>query len=215
MPNEHRSPGPATRTRTRIIDGQRLALPALAFLLTAVGLFLLVGGDDGAAAPPVGIDTVVATASVPAGTTGSELAGLVDVRVIEASARATGALSSLDEIGEGVLVAGLVPGQQILASSFAEDVVDALGPNLVAVSVRLEAQRWTGPYRLTGDTVTVHRLGEAGTVVLAEQVRIIDAPGADAIDPRSEQLISLAVPESAVGDIIAAAAADELWMVGR
>jgi hypothetical protein len=121
----------------------------------------------------------------------------------------------LDELGDGVLNADLVPGQQLLTSSFAEDVVDALGPDLVAVSVRLEAQRWIGPYRLTGDRVTVHRIGENGTEVLAYEVRILDAPAADAVDPRSEQLISLAVPESAVGTIMNAAAANELWMAGR
>ncbi|MGB0501189.1 MAG: hypothetical protein ACPGNP_08380, partial [Acidimicrobiales bacterium] len=83
------------------------------------------------------------------------------------------------------------------------------------VSVRLEAQRWIGPYQLTGDRVTVHRIGENGTEVLADEVRILDAPAADAVDPRSEQLISLAVPESAVGTIMNAAAANELWMAGR
>ena len=47
------------------------------------------------------------------------------------------------------------------------------------------------------------------------EVRILDAPAADAVDPRSEQLISLAVPASAVGTIMNAAAANELWMAGR
>jgi len=201
-------------TRTRMIDPQRLALPLLAFALTAAGLFLLIGGDDGAAAPPVGLDTVVAIANVPAGTSGTDLAGLVEVRTIAETARASGALASVDEVGDGVLVAGLVPGQQVLASSFADDVVDALGPDLVAISVRLEAQRWSGPYRLTGEEVTVHQVDGEGTRILAAKVRIIDVASADVVDPRSEQIISLAVPQSTAGAIIAAAAQDALWLVG-
>lgn len=201
--------------RTRGFDTRQLALPMLAFALTVVGLLLVVGGDDGAATPPVGVDTVVASVAVPAGTAAADLTSVVEIRVLDEGARAEGALGSLDELGDGVVNADLVPGQQLLASSFAEDVVDALGPDLVAVSVRLEAQRWIGPYRLTGDRVTVHRIGENGTEVLADEVRILDAPAADAVDPRSEQLISLAVPESAVGTIMNAAAANELWMAGR
>ena len=209
------SAGHRDTIRTRLFDARQLTLPLLAFVLTGGGLLLLVGGDDGAAAPPVGVETVVASVAVPAGTASADLASVVEIRVLDDVARATGAFRSLDELGDGVLATDLVPGQQLLASSFAKDVVDALGPDLVAVSVRLEAQRWVGPYRLTGNRVTVHQLGERGTEVLADNVRILDAPAPDTVDPRSEQLISLAVPESAVGDIMVAAAANELWMVGR
>jgi|DEB0MinimDraft_10_1074344.scaffolds.fasta_scaffold67454_2 hypothetical protein len=212
MPDSRETRRPIARAR--FLDTQRLGLPVLAFLLTAVGLFLLVASNEGSAAPPLGVDTVVATVAIPAGTATSDLSAQVTVRSVAADARAVGAIESLEELPDGVLISPLVPGQQVLTSSFADDIVDGLGPDLVAVSVRVEAQRWAGPFRLTGSVVTVHQLGESGTRVLAEGVQIIDAPILTEVDPRSEQLISLAVPKAVVGDIIAAAAADELWMVG-
>ena len=96
----------------------------------------------------------------------------------------------------------------------ADDVVDALGEGLVAVSVRLDPQRWSGPFTTTGDIVDVYEVADTGTTVLATEVRIVATPDTADLDPRSEQVITLAVPNDTVGAVITAAADNRLWLVG-
>ena len=82
------------------------------------------------------------------------------------------------------------------------------------MSVRLDPQRWAGPLTTTGDTVTVHDVGDNATTVIAREVRIVSAPDPSELGPRSEQVITLAVPENTATDVITAAADNRLWLVG-
>jgi len=43
---------------------------------------------------------------------------------------------------------------------------------------------------------------------------IINAPLLEDLDPRAESIVTLAVPETAVTNIITAASQNEIWMVG-
>ena len=157
---------------------------------------------------------MVATRALPAGATTADIIAASEIRMLPATARAEGALTATDAVPTGILINDLVPGQQVLASSVADDVVDALGDGLVAVSVRLDPQRWSGPFSTTGDIVDVHEVAETGTSVLATDVRIVATPDPAELDPRSEQVITLAVPDNTVGAVITAAADNRLWLVG-
>ena len=203
------------RARGPLPDLRRAAIPLAAFAITAVGLYALTADNTTTVdAPAEGIATVVATRALPAGATTADIIAASEIRMLPATARAEGALTATDAVPTGILVNDLVPGQQVLASSVADDVVDALGDGLVAVSVRLDPQRWSGPFSTTGDIVDVHEVAETGTSVLATDVRIVATPDPAELDPRSEQVITLAVPDNTVGAVITAAADNRLWLVG-
>lgn len=203
------------RARGPLPDLRRAAIPLAAFAITAVGLYALTADNAPTADAPVeGFATVVATRALPAGATTADIIAASEIRMLPATARAEGALTATDAVPTGILINDLVPGQQVLASSVADDVVDALGDGLVAVSVRLDPQRWSGPFSTTGDIVDVHEVAETGTSVLATDVRIVATPDPAELDPRSEQVITLAVPDNTVGAVITAAADNRLWLVG-
>ena len=203
------------RARGPLPDMRRAAVPIAAFAITAVGLYALTAdGSTTTEVAPDGVATVVATRAVAAGASTAEIIAASEVRMLPATARAEGALTATDAVPSGILVTDLVPGQQVLSSSVADDVVDALGEGLVAVSVRLDPQRWSGPFTTTGDIVDVHEVADTGTTVLATGVRIVATPDTANLDPRSEQVITLAVPDGTVGAVITAAADNRLWLVG-
>jgi len=206
---------PRIRAHSSKLGLQRIAIPFIAFATTAGGLFMLTtNGTPTEEVNPDGIATVVVLSALPAGAPTADVIASSEVRMLPGSARAEGALTELDAIPSGVLAADLVPGQQVLMTSVADDVVDALGAGLVAVSVRLDPQRWAGPLTTTGDTVTVHDVGDNATTVIAREVRIVSAPDPSELGPRSEQVITLAVPENTATDVITAAADNRLWLVG-
>jgi hypothetical protein len=202
----------------------RLSLPALmrrlapglvAFVLALLGISLLVADRS---APVVavadGVPTVVAVAAVPAATTTAELLPLLEVRDIAPSARVSGALSSLDEVPDGVITSPLAAGQQILASSVADDPREQLGGDLVAVSAELEAQQWKGPVATTGDVVDVYALGGTGATeatIVATGVVVLDAPSPDDDDDTS--VVILGVPRADATRVVGAIAGDGIWLV--
>jgi hypothetical protein len=195
---------------------RRLGLPLAAGALVAFGTLALVGnGDDAAGTPTVDlIPTVVARQAVPSGTDRETLIDRLEVRMLPDEARADGAIERLDDLPEGVLVNELVRGQQVLMSSIADDVIAAIDDNFVAVSVRLDPQRWAGPFNVTGAAVDLYDNQEASTGLLVEGARIIEAPDTTELDPRSEAVITLAVPADDVSAVIDAAANGRLWAVG-
>jgi hypothetical protein len=124
------------------------------------------------------------------------------------------AFADTPHLPDGVLVIDLVPGQQVLATSIADDVVAAIADDYVAVSVRLDPQRWTGPFSVTGADVDLYDNREESTGLLVKNARIIEAPDTTELDARSEAVITLAVPADDVGAVIDAAANGRLWAVG-
>lgn len=195
---------------------RRLGLPLLAGTLVTVGALTLMAGTGGDASSSVDLfPTVVAARRIAPGTRTDDLAGLVELRELPATARAEGAVSSLDALPGGTTVGELVPGQQVLASSIADDPIDAIGDNLVAVSVRLDPQRWTGPFTTTGATVDIYETADDGTELIVTGAQIVNAPDTTELDPRSEAVITLAVPTNSVAAVIAAGANGHIWMVGR
>lgn len=191
---------------------KRFAPALLAFVLVAFGTLMVLPKDDDVANADQRRPTLVLTDDAEAGTPVADL--MLEVRMLEVDARATGALSAIDELPEGVLIADHVAGQQLLSTSFAANVVEGLGKGFVAVSVRLDAQRWVGPLVTTGDVVDVYDIGVDAATPIARDAVVLEAPAPTDLGPRDESVISLGVPESSLSDVLVAASANRIWLVG-
>jgi hypothetical protein len=160
------------------------------------------------------IPTVVFTQIAPAGTNSSDLVSQLEIRMMDTQSRASGSLSSIEEIPSGVLVSDHVEGQQLLISSIAANAVDGLGVGFVAVSVAMDAQRWIGPLLATGTIVDVYEvIGETSTRI-AENAVILNEPTVDESSSNDQTIISLAVPGSSLNQVLVAANENRLWLVG-
>lgn len=193
---------------------KRFTPAVLAFVLVALGSLMILPKNDDVANADQRQPVLVLTGDVEAGTATADLVALVDVKMLEADARATGALSSLDDLPEGVLTSDHVTGQQLLATSFAANVVEGLGDGFVAVSVRLDAQRWVGPLVTTGDVVDVYDIGVDAATPIARKAVVLEAPAPTDLGPRDEAVISLGVPEASLSAVLVAASENRIWLVG-
>ena len=198
----------------RSMPGRNIAAPLGAGLLVMVGTYALVGtSGDTAETNEDLVPTVVVIEPIAAGTDTAAISDVLEVRMLPSSVRPEGALSNLESIPPGVLTSDLVIGEQLLESSLALDKVDALGGGFTSISVRVDAQRWAGPYGATGDAVDIYRSGDLIELIVSDAV-IISAPSLEELDPRAESIVTLAVPDEAVTGIISAASQNEIWMVG-
>lgn len=191
-------------------------LPAVAaFLLVTAGTALaLPRGGDGTTAASL-VPTVVARAEIPAGTRSDEMRELVKLTGIPAGGRAEGALSSLDDIPDGVLLATHVPGQQVLTTSFAATPVAALGEGYVAVSMSLDPQRWTGPLRVTGQRVDIYGIESGGAVLLSPGAVVLDPSTTSDAASADESVVTFGIKEDTVSAVLLAASDKRIWLVGR
>ena len=144
---------------------RRIIAGITALLLAGVGavvLFAYVGNADRRAlAGMQPADVLVVTALVPEGTTAEALGKLVSTKTLPAAAIAEGALSSLTAISGQVATTDLQPGEQVLASRFA-DPASLLDPDTVKIpaglqqlSVSLDQQRVLGGHLTAGAAVGV------------------------------------------------------------
>ena len=198
----------------RSMPGRNIAAPLGAGILVMVGTYALVGtsNDIGVVDEDL-VPTVVVVEPISAGTDTAVIADLVEVRMLPRSVRPDGALSDLELLPAGVLVHDTVSGEQLLESSIALDEVDALGGGFTSISVRVDAQRWAGPFGSTGGAVDIYRSGETIELIVADAV-IISAPSIEELDPRAESIVTLAVPDESITQVISAASQNQIWMVG-
>ncbi len=192
----------------------RKAAPvAVAFSLTFVGILALVprGEDDRGELVPV----AVATRSLADGTTANAVKNGAEIRMIEASARAEGAVGSLDELPEGVLAYDHVAGQQILLTSFAQSRVRSLGEGYVAISVKLDPQRWVGALLEAGRIVDVYDTDDVSPRRVAVRAVILESPNPADLLPTEDTLVSIGVPAESLPDVLTAVANNRVWLVGR
>ena len=196
------------------MPARNIAAPLGAGILVMVGTYALVGtsNDTGVVDEDL-VPTVVVVEPISAGTDTAVIADLVEVRMLPRSVRPDGALSDLESLPAGVLVHDTVSGEQLLESSIALDEVDALGGGFTSISVRVDAQRWAGPFGSTGGAVDIYRSGETIELIVADAV-IISAPSIEELDPRAESIVTLAVPDESITQVISAASQNEIWMVG-
>jgi pilus assembly protein CpaB len=158
---------------------KRLVAAAAAVLLALVGTGVLLsyvqGADARAQAGTTLVDVVVAKATIPTGTTGDTLGGLVEVRSLPQSAVVPGALTSASAVAGQVSSAEIEAGEQVLASRFAPPGSTpgtsstpggtAVPAGMITTSVLLEPQRALGGAVTTGETVSVF-ISQKGTVAV-------------------------------------------------
>lgn len=207
---------------------RRLVVPLLAGVLVTIGTLAIVSpGSDTADADPTAdlVATIVASRPIAAGTPINEIVDSVEVRMLPGDARADGVIGTIGGRPDGIpdlaahadaiVTTDLVVGEQLLIGDIAADPVTAIAPDYVAVSVRLDPQRWTGPYATTGAEVDVYATGDDTTASrIVDDARIIAAPDITDLDPRSEAIITLAVPAADVTAVIDAASSSTIWLVG-
>lgn len=194
----------------------RRSAPAVGvFSLTFVGILAIAPKDareDGTLVP-----VVVATRTITDGTDSTSVRKAAEVRMVPDVARSEGAFASLDALPDGVLAYDVVPGQQILVTSFARNHVSSLGADFVAMSVTLDPQRWVGPWLQAGRIVDVYDTNEPQPSLVATRAVILDAPEdpAGSLEPTQDAVVSLGVPKDSLVGVLAAAENGTVWLVGR
>ena len=194
---------------------RRLALSLLAFGLVGAGTLAALPDSEKPTDASQKAPTVVVVDAMSAGTPSIEVRSRVEVRDVDVSARADGAFSSVEQIPQGVLASDHVAGQQLLATSMADNVVEAVGDGYIAVSVRLDSQRWMGPVKTTGESVDAHSITNGVATLISPDAVILDSPDVADLKPRDDAIITLAVRRDSVGAILVAASEDRLWLTGQ
>jgi hypothetical protein len=187
----------------------------IAFILIAVGTVVLINARESSVASLDRVPTLVLTERVEQGTNSVNLVSLIEIRQFEPEARPEGALSSIEELPEGVLASTHVAGQALLATSIAPNRVAPLGPGFVAISVRLDSQRWVGPVLLTGRTVDIYDIDPDAPRLISPAAVVVEVISPTAVDPKQETILSLGVREETLPAVLAAASDNRIWLVGR
>lgn len=190
---------------------KRATAPAIAFVCVGVGGLLLVPRDE---STDERLPTVVATGDIADGTDAARVRSRVEVRMLPPEARASGALSSTDEIPDGVLAYSHETGQQILTNSFAADPIAALGDDYVAVSVRVDSPRWVGPLVTTGRIVDVYEVDAEEVRPITTDAVIVDAPDPENLGAKDDAVVVLGVRKDALSAVVLAASNNAIWLVG-
>ena len=192
---------------------KRFGPAVLAFLLVVVGVLLLVPNDNNEAKANLEVPVVVAESSLSSGATASQVRSNVAVRMVPETARAAGAFSSIEELPDGVLAYSHVAGQQILKTSFSENQLVALGDGYVAVSIRVESQRWVGPYVMAGSSVNIFDTQVAGASLISSDAVILGVPETTDLEPKEDTVISLGVKRESLPAVLVAASENRIWLV--
>ena len=192
---------------------KRFGPAVLAFLLVVVGVLLLVPNDNNEAKANLEVPIVVAESSLSSGATASQVRSNVAVRMVPETARAAGAFSSIEELPDGVLAYSHVAGQQILKTSFSENQLVALGDGYVAVSIRVESQRWVGPYVMAGSSVNIFDTQVAGASLISSDAVILGVPETTDLEPKEDTVISLGVKRESLPAVLVAASENRIWLV--
>ncbi|WEV76984.1 RcpC/CpaB family pilus assembly protein [Janibacter cremeus] len=222
---------------------RRLLAAAVALVLTIIGTLVIVsyvaGADERAMSDLEPVKVLVVTEEIPKGTSAGQLADRVALETVPASAKAPGALSSLDEVSGQVVETELATGEQLPAHRFVEpDALAAAGEveapaGMHQITVRLDRTRVVGGHLLAGEKVGifVSLEGEAqdGKThlmdhnVLVTRVQGGVAPPADpAAEPAAEPaaaappaetiLVTLALDAPAAEKVVYAAEYERIWL---
>lgn len=207
---------------------RRLVAALAAVLSAALGAALLLtyvaGADRRAMAGMQPVQVLVAKADVPTGTTGLAMADLVTVKTLPAAALAPGAVQDVSTLAGLVSTAALEPGEQVLASRFADPATLAPAPPSVPrgkqqISIDVEPQRLLGGELVPGATVAVFTTIEKRTrlVVSSALVMRLDPPtpsGADAppTAPTDGHIrVTLAMTGAEATSLVAGANSGAVW----
>lgn len=139
---------------------QLIAVGAAA-LLAVLGVVVLVkyasDADERAFEGTELVSVVRATADVPAGTAVADLSSSIEVAKVPRAAVVPGALASLDEVQGELTNVALVPGDQLSAAKFADEVSGdiAVPDGMQELTIPVSGARLVGGAVGAGDTVGV------------------------------------------------------------
>ena len=222
---------------------RRLIAAFAALLLTGAGAVVLLayvrGADARALAGTETVEVLVVREPVPAGTSAEELGAFVATELFPAKALADGAVEDLDALAGRVTTVDLEPGEQLLATRFAEPG-DLRTPGTVPVpagagevSVLLEPQRAVGGRLAAGDTVGVFvsvtfKDGTAATRSILHRVLVTQVQGAPApadpveggpetasagnAAPTGSVMVTLALPAAEAEAVVFGAEHGTVWL---
>lgn len=208
---------------------RRLVAVLAAVLSAALGGALLLtyvtGADRRAMAGMEPVQVLVATKVVPAGTAGADLADLVKVRTLPAAALAPGAVRDVSALTGLVSTVDLVPGEQVLASRFADPATladagrPAVPPGQQQLSIDLDPQRVLGGDLVPGAQVAVFTTVEKKTRLAIRSALVLrvdtgtasedDAPPTGPTDGKVR--LTLAVTPAGAKQLVAGADSGTVW----
>ncbi len=194
---------------------RRYTPAAIAFTLVALGATAALPSSGEKASERPQVPVVMASASLRGGSASADVLRQAEVRMVDDSLVADGALTSLDQIPDGVLAFPVVRGQQLVTSSFAEDEVAALGNDFVSVAVDLDAQRWVGPILTSGTVVDVYDVGVDGATLIANDAVVMEHPEVAEAQPGQDALVTLGVPKGSLPGVLQSAGLGQIWLVGQ
>lgn len=192
---------------------KRFGPAVLAFTLVVLGVLLVLPDDNDEVKANQDVPVVVALNSLSSGASASQVRNNVEVRMVPETSRASGAISSIAELPDGALAYTHVAGQQILKTSFSVNQLLALGDGYVAVSIRVESQRWVGPYVMSGKSVNIYDTNITTASLISADAVILGTPETEDLEPKQETIISLGVKQESLAAVLVAASEDRLWLV--
>jgi hypothetical protein len=192
---------------------KRFGPAVLAFTLVVLGVLLVLPDDNDEVKANQDVPVVVAVNSLSSGASASQVRNNVEVRMVPETSRASGAISSIAELPDGALAYTHVAGQQILKTSFSVNQLLALGDGYVAVSIRVESQRWVGPYVMSGKSVNIYDTNITTASLISSDAVILGTPETEDLEPKQETIISLGVKQESLAAVLVAASEDRLWLV--
>jgi pilus assembly protein CpaB len=218
----------------------RIIAAAVAVVLGVLGTVVLLAYVRSVEARPAvaeqpTVTVFVATGLIPRGTTGAELAALVQNKQLPADAVLSGGIAAVTDLDGKVATVDLQPGEQILAAKFADPAEaanaagDPVAGNLQQVTIQLESKRAVGGNLSPGDLVgvfislddtthlTLHKVPVTAVVMVrggtAENgSAAVDAKKPAPADPTVEVQVTLAVAAGDAEQIVFAAEYARVWL---
>jgi pilus assembly protein CpaB len=161
----------------------RIIAAAVAIVLGTLGTVVLLAYVRSVEARPTvtarpTATVLVASAAIPRGTAGADLAALVQNKQLPADAVLPGGITAVTDLGGKIATVDLQPGEQILAAKFADPAQAATASdaaaaaNLQQVTLQLESKRAFGGRLLPGDLVGVFISLDDTTHLTLHKVRV-------------------------------------------
>lgn len=195
-------------------QAKRLAPAAIAFVCVLVGTLLVIPSENSTTNAVSRVPVLIVNRPLPAGTPTDEVRRNVEVKEIPSEAALQGAFSSAAAIPTGVLASTHAAGQQLSPISFAENRIEAIGPDYVVTSVLLAPEQWVGAVKVAGATVTAYAITEESVSAVAVDAIVIDSPSLGDLDQVDNTVIALAVRRESLAEVLRASALKQLWLVG-
>jgi pilus assembly protein CpaB len=208
---------------------RRLLAALAAILSTALGAGLLLtyvaGADRRAMAGLAPVQVLVAAKAVPAGTAGADMTDLVTTKTVPVAALVPGAVEDVSSLSGLVATADLEPGEQVLASRFADPATltgvgrPARPRGMQEVALDLDPQRVVGGNVVAGARVAAFttidkrtRLALGSVLVTRVDTTPTSSEGAPAAAPTDGHVrLTLAVTAAEATKLLSGAENGTVW----